>query len=324
MAEKLLKPVVSFIRGNKRDYDKAEHPGGILFDKDNQQIIVDGVIYGDGNAITGVKYIDAGAINFEHASGFVHVILIPNATSANPGFMSKVDKAEFDKIPETYATKEELASEVSHIYRFCGVVDTFIDLVSMGEKYLTKEAESEEAAVEAAEEDDVKDLRPGDVYKVNQRFITEGKTYAKGTQCVWTGEKFVPMEGEEPGYSKKEADYRFVPWAYDEKGIPIILLPKDSKLCGTMFKYDESGNVTEQLDGAALAMVGIYETGEGDERTKIQQTEFGTVKLHANLNSSDRPTVELAKTGEEDKNPKEEVAYLSDLYWVDIKPKEEE
>ena len=85
-----------------------------------------------------------------------------------------------------------------------------------------------------------------------------------------------------------------VSWAYDtatQTNINI-LIPKGGSLLGN---YGD--------DNAVLVKAGVY--GEGD--SLVKQTEVGSAKIHLNLNSSDRPTVELSG------GTKEQVAYVSDL-----------
>lgn len=84
-----------------------------------------------------------------------------------------------------------------------------------------------------------------------------------------------------------------VPYAYDVKtGTNInILVPEKGSLLGN---YGD--------DNAVLVKAGVYETENG----VFKQTEVGSSKVHLNLNSSDRPTVET-------KDGKEEIAYKSDL-----------
>lgn len=190
--------------------------------------------------------------------------------------MSSADKEAFDKIPEVYATKEEVSQALVGVYSFKGVVDTLNDLPS-------------------------ENLKPGDVYKIREAFELDGRPYSKGTHVVWNGTKWNAMEGEEPGYSKSEADDKFVAWARElVTNNKVVLLPKGSKLIGTMLKEDG------QEDEVSMAQVGIYEDGA------VQQMEVGSSKLHLNLNSSDRPTVEL-----QDKS-KETLAYIKDLSWIGI------
>ena len=190
--------------------------------------------------------------------------------------MSSADKEAFDKIPEVYATKEEVSQALVGVYSFKGVVDTLNDLPS-------------------------ENLKPGDVYKIREAFELDGRPYSKGTHVVWNGTKWNAMEGEEPGYSKSEADDKFVAWARElVTNNKVVLLPKGSKLIGTMLKEDG------QEDGVSMVQVGIYEDGA------VQQMEVGSSKLHLNLNSSDRPTVELP-----DKS-KETLAYIKDLSWIGI------
>lgn len=272
---------VTFLRGLKEFYSSERYPGAIYFSTDTKEIIVDGVEYGldlnnpDLDLITLVEFITPDTIKFRATNGNETIITLPPATSKSNGLMSSADKEAFDKIPEVYATKEEVSQALIGVYSFKGVVDTLNDLPS-------------------------ENLKPGDVYKIREAFELDGRPYSKGTHVVWNGTKWNAMEGEEPGYSKSEADDKFVAWARElVTNNKVVLLPKGSKLIGTMLKEDG------QEDGVSMAQVGIYEDGA------VQQMEVGSSKLHLNLNSSDRPTVELP-----DKS-KETLAYIKDLSWID-------
>lgn len=273
---------VTFLRGLKKFYSSERYPGAIYFSTDTKEIIVDGVEYRldlnnpDLDLITLVEFITPDTIKFRATNGNETIITLPPATSKSNGLMSSADKEAFDKIPEVYATKEEVSQALVGVYSFKGVVDTLSDLPS-------------------------ENLKPGDVYKIREAFELDGRPYSKGTHVVWNGTKWNAMEGEEPGYSKSEADDKFVAWARElVTNNKVVLLPKGSRLIGTMLK--EGG----QEDEVSMAQVGIYEDGA------VQQMEVGSSKLHLNLNSSDRPTVELP-----DKS-KETLAYIKDLSWIDI------
>lgn len=273
---------VTFLRGLKEFYSSERYQGAIYFSTDTKEIIVDGVEYGldlnnpDLDLITLVEFITPDTIKFRATNGNETIITLPPATSKSNGLMSSADKEAFDKIPEVYATKEEVSQALVGVYSFKGVVDTLNDLPS-------------------------ENLKPGDVYKIREAFELDGRPYSKGTHVVWNGTKWNAMEGEEPGYSKSEADDKFVAWARElVTNNKVVLLPKGSKLIGTMLKEDG------QEDGVRMAQVGIYEDGA------VQQMEVGSSKLHLNLNSSDRPTVELP-----DKS-KETLAYIKDLSWIDL------
>lgn len=273
---------VTFLRGLKEFYSSERYSGAIYFSTDTKEIIVDGVEYGldlnnpDLDLITLVEFITPDTIKFRATNGNETIITLPPATSKSNGLMSSADKEAFDKIPEVYATKEEVSQALVGVYSFKGVVDTLNDLPS-------------------------ENLKPGDVYKIREAFELDGRPYSKGTHVVWNGTKWNAMEGEEPGYSKSEADDKFVAWARElVTNNKVVLLPKGSKLIGTMLKEDG------QEDRVSMAQVGIYEDGA------VQQMEVGSSKLHLNLNSSDRPTVELP-----DKS-KETLAYIKDLSWIDL------
>ena len=85
-----------------------------------------------------------------------------------------------------------------------------------------------------------------------------------------------------------------VSWAYDAKTQTNIniLIPVGGSVLGN---YGD--------ENAVLVKGGLYELEDG---TMFKQTEVGSSKIHLNLNSSDRPTVEGT-------SGKEEIAYLSDL-----------
>ena len=92
-----------------------------------------------------------------------------------------------------------------------------------------------------------------------------------------------------------------VAWGYDEatKTAINILLPLLGKLLGT----DGENNYN-------IAGVGVYNTDDG---TRAIQVEIGTPGLILNLNSSERPTVEIA--GE-----KKSVAFLTDIPGMTVYP----
>lgn len=48
-----------------------------------------------------------------------------DATPSTSGLMSALDKTTFDAIPSTYATKDEVATTISSVYKFKGSVETF-------------------------------------------------------------------------------------------------------------------------------------------------------------------------------------------------------
>lgn len=273
---------VKFYRGLKALYNAETYKDGIYFAVDKKQIIVNGVAYGfdmtdpEINLISTVEFVSPDTLKFIASNGNVTLVTFPTATTTSAGLMSATDKEAFDKIPEVYATKEEVKQAIVGVYHFRGKVQTLADLPTEG-------------------------LEPGDTYQVVEAFELDGNRYAKGTHVVWSGTAWHAMEGEEPGYSKEEANEKFIAWAHElTTNNKVILLPKGSKLIGTMLKEDG----TE--DEVSLTQMGIYEDGA------VQQVEVGSSKVHLNLNSSDRPNIELPG------GTKEEMAYSSDLSWVEV------
>lgn len=97
--------------------------------------------------------------------------------------------------------------------------------------------------------------------------------------------------------TKEDIGDQFVPWV-QESGNKVIILPKNSKLSGTVVQEDG----TE--DNIDLIKLNISED--------VQQVGVGSSKMNLNLNSKDRPKVELPQ------REKEDIAYLSDLSWVEV------
>lgn len=269
---------ITFYRGLETYYNVDKYLDALYFCTDTKKIIMNGISYGfdpkdeDVDLISLVEWVSPDTIKFGTTNGKQVLLKIPTAQKlANgtylTGLMSAKDLKTFDNIPNVYATKEELNQKVVGVYHFKGVVEEYKDLPT-------------------------EDLSDGDTYKVKQAFDTEEGHFAEGTHVVWNGTKWVPMEGES-GYSREEADAKFVAWTEDENANKLIILPKGSKVIGT----------TIDNDGANLLQLGIYNTDSG----QIQQTEVGSTKVHLTLNSSDRPSVDLPD-GE-----KENLAYESDL-----------
>lgn len=159
--------------------------------------------------------------------------------------------------------KAQLEEEVVGIYHFKGAVQTINDLPIEG-------------------------MEPGDTYMVREAFDFDENHYAEGTHVVWNGEKWVAMEGES-GYSKKEADDKFVPWMTEEK--KDILLPINGSI--TMIQDTETG--------AGGVVVAQRNYGDGNV------TEIGNVRNKLTLNATERPQIDLAD------GSKENVAYLSEI-----------
>lgn len=159
--------------------------------------------------------------------------------------------------------KAQLEEEVVGIYHFKGAVQTINDLPIEG-------------------------MEPGDTYMVREAFDFDENHYAEGTHVVWTGEKWVAMEGES-GYSKKEADAKFVPWMTEEK--KDILLPINGSI--TMIQDTETG-----VGGVVVAQRNY---GDGNV------TEIGNVRNKLTLNATERPQVDMPD------GVQEKMAFESDL-----------
>lgn len=267
---------IQFYRGLKKFYSQDKYLDALYFATDSKQIIVNGIAYGfdssdpDMDLISIVQFIKPDTIKFVASNGNETIVTFPVVTQSESGLMSASDKTTLDNIPNVYATKQDVAQAMVGVYHYRGVVDTLEDLPSEG-------------------------LKEGDVYRIREAFELDGQPYAKGTHVVWNGIAWKAMEGEEPGYSKQEADDKFIAWAKETNGNKVVLLPKGSKVIGTMVGEDGLD------DGASILQLGVYEDGA------VQQTEVGSTKLHLKLNSNDRPTVEFA-----DKS-KENLAFLKDI-----------
>lgn len=271
--------LVKFYRGLEQFYNVEKFgTDGLYFATDTGVLFLNGVKYGfnpedeDLNILSAAGWQSPDTILFTCTNGKTISVTIPTAGitdgSYHTGLMTALDKETFDKIPELYATKEELRNELIGIYHFRGVVETLNDLPKEG-------------------------MEVGDVYRIRQEFVLDGQPYAAGSHVVYTSTGWHAMEGEEPGYSKTEADEKFIAWVEDDNANKLIVLPKGSKVIGTMIDND----------GANLLQLGIYDTESG----QIQQVELGSTKLHLTLNSSDRPNVDLPD------GVKETLAYESDI-----------
>lgn len=159
--------------------------------------------------------------------------------------------------------KADLEEQVVGIYHFKGAVDTINDLPQEG-------------------------MKAGDTYMVRQAFDFDENHYAEGTHVVWTGEKWVAMEGES-GYSKKEADDKFVAWSDSTKR--HIPLPIDGSITA----------VQETSTGSSGVLLCQRDYGTGNV------TEVGNVRNKLTLNATERPQIDLAGGAQE------KMAFESDL-----------
>lgn len=159
--------------------------------------------------------------------------------------------------------KAQLEEEVVGIYHFKGAVQTINDLPQEG-------------------------MEPGDTYMVREAFDFDENHYAEGTHVVWTGEKWVAMEGES-GYSKEEADAKFVAWSDSTKR--HIPLPIDGSITA----------VQETSTGSSGVLLCQRDYGTGNV------TEVGNVRNKLTLNATERPQIDLAGGAQE------KMAFESDL-----------
>lgn len=272
--------IVQFARGNKNLYNiltAEEKQRKIFFAQDTNEIIVNNVVYGinlkseDLELLSSVEVNSPGKLTFTLSNGKKKIIQIaPIATVDTDGLLSKEDKTLLDNIPNTYATKQEVKDITSRIYRFKGTLPAYSNL--------PKEAEV------------------GDTYNILSAFTIDGHFYSAGTNVAWEGENWDPLGGESNGYSKEDADAKFVSWTTDPNNKKLIILPQGSKIIGTR----------SDGDGSNLIQLGIYENGA------IQQVEVGSIKEHLCLNSLDRPVLDLPN------GVKERIAYLSDIDNLDL------
>lgn len=159
--------------------------------------------------------------------------------------------------------KADLEEQVVGIYHFKGAVDTINDLPQEG-------------------------IEPGDTYMVREAFDFDENHYAEGTHVVWTGEKWAAMEGES-GYSKEEADAKFVAWSDSTKR--HIPLPIDGSITA----------VQETSTGSSGVLLCQRDYGTGNV------TEVGNVRNKLTLNATERPQIDLAGGAQE------KMAFESDL-----------
>lgn len=262
--------IVQFSRGNKAIYSTftaEERARKIFFAQDTNEIIVNGYIYGinlkseDVNLVSSIEPIQPGHIKISFTNGkTLDVQTAPIATQTTDGLLSKEDKKILDEIPTVYATKEELKESVVRVYRFKGAVQYYKDLPTS-------------------------DQQIGDTYNVLNAFEIDGRTYAAGTNVAWDGNSWDPLGGEDNGYSKEEADAKFVPWTENS-----IVLKKNYNLSGI------------DSDNSVNSLINI----------KDEQITVGVTLKQISLNSKERPIIELPDS------IKEYVAYLSDVGVIDM------
>lgn len=262
--------IVQFSRGNRAIYDTfsaEEKARKVFFAQDTNEIIVNGYVYGinlkseDVNLVSSVEPVSPGNIIIKFTNGkTLNVQTAPIATQSANGLLSKEDKKTLDEIPTVYATKEELKESTVKVYRFKGSVANYTDLPTS-------------------------DQEVGDTYNILNSFILDGKTYAAGTNVAWDGNSWDPLGGEDNGYSKEEADEKFVPWANK-----TITLKKNYSLQGI------------DTDESAYNLISVSEG----------QVNVGVTLTKISLKSKDRPEVELPDS------VKEYIAYLSDIGVIDM------
>lgn len=262
--------IVQFSRGNKAIYNTfsaEDRARKVFFAQDTNEIIVNGYIYGinlkseDVNLVSSVEPVSPGNIIIKFTNGkTLNVQTAPVATQTADGLLSKEDKKIIDEIPTTYATKEELKEASVKVYRFKGSVANYSDLPTSNQEV-------------------------GDTYNVLNSFVIDGKTYAAGTNVAWDGNSWDPLGGEDNGYSKEEADEKFVPWTNSS-----IILKKDYNLSGI------------DTDGSVVNLINI----------KDEQINVGITIKQISLSSKERPIIELPDS------VKESMAYLSDIGVIDM------
>lgn len=271
--------IVQFARGPRAAYNiysAEEKARKIYFAQDTNEILVNDIAYGvnlkslDLDLISSVITDVPGQLIFTATNGKTTTISIPLATIANNGLLSAQDKAIIDAIPNTYATKEEVKNLTSRIYRYQGTKQYFGDLPTEG-------------------------VEIGYTYNILNPFTIGNMTYPAGTNVAWDGNSWDPLGGEDTGYSKVEADEKFVKWTPDGDR-KLLFIPKGGKIIG----------VANDGSGMNLVQFGIYENGT------VQQTEIGSAKFHLCLNSSDRPNVDMPG------GVKQDFAFLSDIGTINM------
>lgn len=265
---------ITFYRGLETYYNVDKYLDALYFCTDTKKIIMNGISYGfdpkdeDVDLISLVEWVSPDTIKFGTTNGKQVLLKIPTAQKLADGtyltgLMSAKDLETFDNIPNVYATKEELNQKVVGVYHFKGVVEEYEDLPT-------------------------EDLSDGDTYKVKQAFDTEEGHFAEGTHVVWNGTKWVPMEGES-GYSREEADAKFVAWSDSTKR--HIPLPVDGSITAVQ-------NTSTGSSGTLLCQRNY---GNGNV------TEVGNVRNKLTLNATERPQIDLAG------GTQEKMAFESDL-----------
>lgn len=107
--------IVKLFRGLKGFYSKEKYPDVIYFAIDKKQIIVNGVEYGfdkqDPNIdlISKVELTSSNTLKFTATNDKEIIITLPIATAIAAGLMSAADKDKLDKVPDIYATKEDIS-----------------------------------------------------------------------------------------------------------------------------------------------------------------------------------------------------------------------
>ena len=186
----MSKTLIKFSRGPRERYNQFNDDYKnkvVFFAEDKNEIIVNRIVYAtplkleEHNLIAKVEQTSVGTLIFTKTDGSTITISIPLASSTTDGLMSKEDKRILDELPEKYATKEDLKSEIFSVYKFKGTLDRFEDLPEEGE-------------------------RIGDTYNILEAFYFDGHYYNSGTNVSWNGESWDPLGGDNIGYSKEEVD----------------------------------------------------------------------------------------------------------------------
>lgn len=271
--------IVQFARGPRAAYEiysAEEKARKIYFAQDTNEILVNGIAYGlnlkslDLDLISSVTTTAPGQFVFTNTNGKSTTIDIPVATESSNGLLSKEDKIFIDTIPDVYATKEDIKSSIARLYRYKGTKQYYSDLPTEG-------------------------MEIGDTYNIVNSFTIADVTYPAGVNVAWNGDDWDPLGGEDTGYSKAEADEKFIKWTLDGDR-KLLFIPKGGKIIG----IDNGGS------GMNLMQLGIYQNGT------IQQVEVGSAKYHLCLNSIDRPNLDMPN------GVKQDIAFLSDIGQIDL------
>lgn len=271
--------IVQFARGPRAAYNiysAEEKARKIYFAQDTNEILVNDIAYG---------------LNLES----LDLDLISSVTTTAPGhfvFTNTNGKTTEIDIPVATTSTNGLLSKEDK---------TFID--SIPDVYATKE-EIKESIVGIYRYKGTKQyysdlptegMELGDTYNIANSFTIEDTVYPAGVNVAWNGDDWDPLGGEDNGYSKAEADEQFVKWTLDGEK-KSITIPKEGKIIGT----DNSGDETD------LIQLGIYSNGT------VQKVEVGSSKYHLDLNSVNRPTVNMSEGVTQD------MAFLSDIGQIDL------